>query len=129
MIFCALAVRPLGETITGDHALPALVIVPGRRFGDYISTMCGLIRRYGSAEPTLSIALLRLLDNCATVLPVNSPRSLDLAEQADLIVADATRDIAQPADLLAVLAAAADLKAQSGRNRQTQPNASSAPPT
>jgi len=100
VIFCALAVRPLGETITGDHALPALVIVPGRRFGDYLSTMCGLIRRYGSAEPTLSVALLRLLDDCAATLPTDSPRWDDLTRQAGLILADATRQITQPADLL-----------------------------
>src|SRR6476660_2169669 len=91
VIFCALAVRPLGDWVTADPG-GAAVIVPGRRFGDYLATMCGLIRRYGSAEPTLSIALLRLLDNCAVVLPADPARFSALAEQADLIVADATRN-------------------------------------
>ena len=72
VIFCALAVRPLGDWVTADPAGGA-VIVPGRRFGDYLATMCGLIRRYGSAEPTLSLALLRLLENCAAVLPAIPP--------------------------------------------------------
>jgi len=122
VIFCAMATRPLGDTITGDHDRPALLIVPGRRFGDYLSTMCGLIRRYGSAEPTVSLALLRLLENCAAVLPDNSPRWADLDDQADLILADATREIAQPADLLAVSAATAELRArtrQAGRRSRT----------
>jgi len=106
VIFCALAVRPLGDWVTADPG-GAAVIVPGRRFGDYLATMCGLIRRYGSAEPTLSIALLRLLENCAAVLPADPARWSALAEQAGLIVADAARAIAQPADLAAVTAAGA----------------------
>ena len=109
VIFCALAVRPLGDWVTAGPG-GAAVIVPGRRFGDYLATMCGLIRRYGSAEPTLSIALLRLLDDCAVVLPADPARFSALAEQADLIVADATRDTAQPADLRQVKAAADHLK-------------------
>jgi len=110
VIFCALATRPLGDYVAEDSSGWGWVIVPGRRFGDYLATMCGLIRRYGSSEPTLSIALLRLLDNCASVLPDDPDRWAALDDQADLILADATREIAQPADNLAVRAAAQDLK-------------------
>jgi len=120
VIFCAMAARPLGDTITGDPDLPALMIVPGRQFGDYLATMCGLIRRYGSKEPTLSVALLGLLDDCAALLPMNSPRWDDLDEQAELVLADATREIAQPADLGAVVAATADLKARVRQRRETR---------
>jgi uncharacterized membrane protein len=109
VIFCALAMRPLGDWVTADPG-GAAIIVPGRRFGDYLATMCGLIRRYGSAEPTVSIALLRLLENCAAVLPANPARWTVLREQAELIVADARRSIAQPADLVAVVAAGAALQ-------------------
>ena len=73
VIFCALAVRPLGDYVAGDPEGSGVVIVPGRRFGDYLGTMCGLIRRYGSGEPTLVMALLRLLDNCAAVLAAERP--------------------------------------------------------
>ena len=69
VIFCALAVRPLGDFVARDPGGTGRVIVPARRFGDYLATMCGLIRRYGSSEPTLSVALFRLLGNCAAVLP------------------------------------------------------------
>ena len=55
-------------------------------------------------------ALLRLLTNCAAVLPDDPERWAALDEQADLIVADATRDTAQPADLRQVKAAADHLK-------------------
>jgi hypothetical protein len=39
VIFAAMAIRPLGDTLTGDHNA-GLVIIPGRRFGDYLATMC-----------------------------------------------------------------------------------------
>ena len=108
VIFCALAIRPLGDWVITDPG-GAMIIVPGRRFGDYLATMCGLIRRYGSAEPTLSVALLRLLGSCAAVLPSDPARWSALAEQADLVLADAARAIGQPADLTAVTAAHAAL--------------------
>ena len=39
VIFAAMAIRPLGDTLTGDHNT-GLVIIPARRFGDYLATMC-----------------------------------------------------------------------------------------
>jgi uncharacterized membrane protein len=109
VIFAAMAIRPLGDTVVGDFNT-GLVIIPGRRFGDYLATMCGLIRRYGSAEPTVSVALLSLLDNCAAMQPPDPDRWTALTEQADLILADAARAIAQPADLVAVQIAADHLR-------------------
>ena len=107
VIFCALAVRPLGDRVAADPAGPGVIIVPGRRFGDYLSTMCGLIRRYGAAEPTLVLALLQLLESCAAVLPDSDPaRWAAIAEQTGLILDDAARMIAQPADLTPVQNAA-----------------------
>jgi hypothetical protein len=49
------------------------------------------------------------------MLPTDSPRWDDLTRQAGLILADATRQITQPADLLPVTATAADLKSRAGR--------------
>jgi uncharacterized membrane protein len=103
VIFCALAVRPLGDHVAVDPAGPGAVIVPGRRFGDYLATMCGLIRRYGAAEPTLMLALLQLLDSCAAVLPAaDSARWAAIGEQTELILGDAARTIPQAADLAPV---------------------------
>jgi uncharacterized membrane protein len=116
VIFQALAVRPLGDDVAADPAGRGLVIVPGRRFGDYLATTCGLIRRNGCAEPTVSLALIRLLDTCAGVLTDDPARWAAVGEQTDLIVADATRETAQSADLTPVLAAAADLRRRVARH-------------
>ena len=118
VIFCALAGRPLGDYVAADPTGTGMIIVPGRRFGDYLATMCGLIRRYGSGEPTLSAALLRLLDNCAAVLPDDPDRWAAIEEQTTLILDDATREIAQPADLAPVKAAAAQLQQRVGTHRR-----------
>jgi uncharacterized membrane protein len=97
VIFCALARRPLGTHVAGDGQ--GVVIVPARRFGDYLGVMCGLIRRYGASEPTVANALLRLLGNCAAVAGDDPGRRADIEEQARITVSDAEREVAQPADL------------------------------
>jgi uncharacterized membrane protein len=104
VIFCALAVRPLGDDIARDSTGRAVVIVPGRRFADYLSTMCGLIRRYGAREPTVVLALLRLLSDCATYVRDDPARSAAIGEQTALLLAAAERGIDQPADLVEVRA-------------------------
>ncbi len=110
VIFCGLATRPLGDYVSQDPTGSGVIIVPGRRFAEYLSTMCGLIRRYGSGEPTLSAALLRLLNNCAAVLPEASDRWPALGEEAELILADAIRETAQKADLVIITRVARDLR-------------------
>jgi uncharacterized membrane protein len=97
VIFCALAQRPLGPRVARDGR--GVVIVPARRFGDYLAVMCGLIRRYGASEPTVAHALLRLLGNCAAVAWDDAGHGATIAEQVRIIVADADREVAQPADL------------------------------
>ena len=86
------------------------MIVPGRRFAGYLETMCGLIRRYGAGEPTVALALLRLLDDCATSVTDNPTRTQAILDQAALILDDAERDIAQPADVIPVRTAAIALQ-------------------
>lgn len=76
------------------------MIVPARRFPDYLAVMCGLIRRYGAGEPTVAHALLRLLGNCAAVAGDDPERRAAIEEQARIIVSDAKREVAQPADLV-----------------------------
>jgi uncharacterized membrane protein len=109
VIFCALAGRPIGDDVARDPDGRPRVIVPGRRFGDYLATMCGLIRRYGSHEPTVSIALLRLLADVRRFVLDDPVRLTAVREQAALILADAERRVGQPADVVAVRAAAAAL--------------------
>jgi len=98
VIFCALAERPLGNHVVRDGE-GAAVIIPGRRFPDYLEVMCGLIRRYGAREPTVAHALLRLLGSCAAVAGDDPERCTAIEEQARIVVADAEREVAQPIDL------------------------------
>ncbi|MGW3496494.1 DUF2254 domain-containing protein [Streptomyces sp. NPDC001020] len=118
VIFCVLARRPLGNHVVRD-AGGAAVIIPGRRFPEYLAVMCGLIRRYGAREPTVAHALLRLLHNCATVAADDAERSAAIEEQARIVIADAEREVAQPTDLALAHAEAEAVRRQVARNRST----------
>jgi uncharacterized membrane protein len=98
VIFCALARRPLGNHVAWAED-GAAVVIPGRRFGEYLAVMIGLIRRYGAGEPTVAHALLRLLGNCAAVTGDDPERCTAIDEQARIVIADAERQVAQPLDL------------------------------
>jgi uncharacterized membrane protein len=100
VIFCALTRRPLGDHVA-RRAGGAAVIVPGRRFPEYLAVMCGLIRRYGASEPTVASALLQLLAACADVADGDPELCAAIEEQAAIIMADAEREVRQPADLVA----------------------------
>jgi uncharacterized membrane protein len=96
VIFAEMAAHRLGPKVSrsGD----VVVVVPSRRFGEYLGRMCGLVRRYGAGEPTVMVALLRLLDTCADVARADWARLHDIADQARLVLRDAERETAQPAD-------------------------------
>lgn len=108
VLFGALAARPVGDYVGRDAGGTVRLLVPGRRFAEILSITVGLIRRYGAAEPNVVQALLRLLGTCAT-LAVDDPRRwADIERQAQLLVADAERAVAQPEDLATVHAQAED---------------------
>jgi uncharacterized membrane protein len=121
VIFCELARRPLGDHVV-RHPTGAAVIVPARRFGDYLAVMCGLVRRYGAREPTVAHALLRLLDSCATVVGPDPERWSAIEEQTRLVVADAEREIAQPADLTDLHARAESVLRRITAHRNRRPS-------
>ncbi len=100
VIFSKLGPRPLGDVVLRDG--DGVVIVPGRRFEELLATACGLIRRYGSKEPTVLLALFRLLGNCTEFIGGNGDRVAAIHEQAALILAAGERDIAQSEDLVAL---------------------------
>jgi uncharacterized membrane protein len=106
VIFAALAGRPLGDERAQDAAGVVRAVVPGRRFGDYLPGMCGLIRRYGGAEPTVCVALLNLLEKCAMHIGSDVVRMAAIEKEVSLIVDDARRRIGQPDDFHQVQAAA-----------------------
>jgi uncharacterized membrane protein len=110
-IFGAMADRPLGPRVARDPDGPAVVVVPSRVFGQYLAKMCGLVRRYGSSEPNVMTALLRLMDHCARVARNDLARLDAMSEQARLVLEDGVRDIAQPADAAQVVEEEAALQA------------------
>ncbi|WP_157593591.1 DUF2254 family protein, partial [Sedimentibacter sp. B4] len=57
VIFAAMAQHHLGPRVVWARE-KVVVIVPSRRFGEYLGTMCGLVRRYGAGEPTVDLAML-----------------------------------------------------------------------
>jgi uncharacterized membrane protein len=118
VIFCALAQRPLGNHIA-RHPSGAAVIIPGRRFPEYLAVMCGLIRRYGAREPTVADALLRLLATCADMAGNDPELSTAIEDQAGIIIADAEREIPQPADLTSAHAQAESVHRALLRHRPT----------
>src|SRR5512140_447344 len=118
VIFCVLAQRPLGNHVA-RHPSGAAVIVPGRRFPEYLAVMCGLIRRYGAHGPTVADALLRLLEACADVAGNDPELCTAIQDQAHIIIADAEREIPQPADLTSAHAEAETLRQAVLRHRST----------
>jgi uncharacterized membrane protein len=106
VIFCAMAVRPLGDDVARDARSGSMVLVPGRRFGEYLAVLCGMIRRYGASEPIVCLALLRLLSSCAALIGDDPVRRSAIEQQVLLIVQDAERKIAQPEDFVPVQTAA-----------------------
>jgi len=121
VIFCALARRPLGNHVV-RHDSGALVIVPGRRFPEYLAVMCGLIRRYGAREPTVAHALLRLLNNCAAMVADDPERCMAIEDQARIVIAAAEREVAQPIDLALAHAEAESVRQVVAQHRPTSPS-------
>ena len=102
VIFSKLGPRPLGDVVLRDGV--GVVILPGRRFDELLSLACGLIRRYGAREPTVLLALLRLLGNCTDFIGDHPDRAAVIHEQAELILAAGEQEIAQPEDVVALRA-------------------------
>jgi uncharacterized membrane protein len=111
VIFCEIAARPLGDMVSRDSTGQGAVIVPGRSFEELLAITCGLIRRFSGREPTVLMALLRMLDTCAEFVPGDDVRRLRaIDEQAALILSQGEAEIAQPLDLAQVQATADPLR-------------------
>jgi uncharacterized membrane protein len=102
VVLAELARVPLGTQVYRDPAGPGVVFLAASRFETYLSVPCGLIRRYGAGEPTVSLALLRMLATCGAALGEDSPRWAVVEREAALTLAHAERTIGQPADLVLV---------------------------
>jgi uncharacterized membrane protein len=108
VLLCALAPLPLGDYVVTDRDGSARVVVHAPSFEDYVDLACGLIRRYGASEPTVTAALLRMLQDVQD-LAIDPGRHQVLAKEARLVLSDAERATLQPADLRMVRDQAASL--------------------
>jgi len=97
VIVCELGSRRLGWLVGTDEQGRARVVVKRPSFAEYLGLACDQPRRYGAKEPVVVGALLDLLGNCAP--SVDPSRKEDLRRHVRLVLADAEREIAQPADL------------------------------
>ncbi|HEY9310715.1 DUF2254 domain-containing protein [Williamsia sp.] len=114
-ILAILATRRLGPTVYRPTST-ASVTTPASDFEGYLDLACGQIRRYGATEPAIALALIEMLTSVASCLgPESEGRRTAVAMQLDLILDDAHRSIAQPADLEPVLRDAGKLSELLGR--------------
>lgn len=105
VILSELASRELGGQAFRGPDGTVRVMVRGRDLAYFVDLACGQIRRYGSAEPRVMAALLRLLDSTGRMCRSDEARAV-VARQVELVVADAERTTRQPLDLAPVQAAA-----------------------
>jgi uncharacterized membrane protein len=95
--------RRLGATLHDDKGV-GRVVVPDRDLTYYLELVCGPIRRYGRNEPTVLIALLRMLRDVA-VAARDDDQCAQIAAQTDLIATElpaslAKHDLVQVEDMV-----------------------------
>jgi len=110
-LLCRLAERALGDELCAGPDGTLRAVARGAVFADYLELTCAQVRRYGAAEPAVSLALLRLLGKVAVAAAEAPERLAAVRGQARLVLADAEAKVAQPADLAPIRALAAPLLA------------------
>jgi uncharacterized membrane protein len=86
--------KRLGASLHEDRDGEGRVVVPDRDIRYYLDLACGQIRRYGRREPTVLVALLRMLRDAATAARDDDQRS-ELRRQVDLVLDEAARDLVE----------------------------------
>ena len=82
------------------------VAAPLPQFADYLRLGTAQIRRYGAKEPALTRSLIQLLKDVGSSAATEDRRT-EVARHLWLVLEDAKRETAQPADVEAVVADAA----------------------
>jgi uncharacterized membrane protein len=106
VLLCRLARLRLGDWTVHDPQGELRVAVPRPSFPDYLRLGTAQIRRYGAAEPALTRALIVLLRD-AGVSSATEDRRHACVRNVHLVLDDARRATAQPADVEAIAAEAA----------------------
>jgi uncharacterized membrane protein len=102
VLLCRLARRRLGDRLYRDAQGTLRVAVPLPDFGDYLLRSTAQIRRYGASEPALTRSLVQLLRDVGSSA-VGEERRAACAHHIWLVLEDAKRETAQPADVELVL--------------------------
>jgi uncharacterized membrane protein len=111
--------RRLGDWLGRDRRGVLRVAVPLPDFAEYLVRSTAQIRRFGAAEPAVTRALIQLLRDVGTGTTSDERRAA-CAHHLWLVLEDAKRETAQPADLQAVLEdGAAALSALGAQHPQT----------
>jgi uncharacterized membrane protein len=125
VIYCDLAVRPLGTKVLTGPVGKGRVVLPGGTFDDYVRFISAAFGRYGSSDVIVMLALLRLFQNCVEVLPASSARLAVLDQAAATALADAERSIARPTDLERIRAAVMSLRSAINSRSERKPTSAS----
>jgi uncharacterized membrane protein len=125
VIYCDLAVRPLGTKVLTGPAGKGRVVLPGGTFDDYVRFISAAFGRYGSSDVIVMLALLRLFQHCVEVLPASSDRLAVLDQAAATALADAERSIPRPDDLERIRAAVMSLRSTINSRSERKPTSAS----
>lgn len=86
--------RRLGDTAHAAASGVPRVLVPDRDLRYYLDGACGQIRRYGADEPTVLVALLRMLRDVAMASRDDQQRA-EVTRQVDLVLDTVSTDVLQ----------------------------------
>jgi uncharacterized membrane protein len=106
VLLCSLARQRLGDWTVRDGQGELRVAVPRPTFPDYLRLGTAQIRRFGAAEPAVTRSLIVLLRD-AGVSSATEDRRLACVRHIRLVLDDARRATAQPADVEAIATEAA----------------------
>jgi len=87
--------RWLGPTLHADEQGVGRAVVPDRDLAYYLDLACGQVRRSGAREPTIMVALLRMLRDVGLAARDDEQRRA-IAAEADRVVAAAAETSAEP---------------------------------
>ncbi len=104
-LYTELARRRVGTIVVHDAATHAALVIPARSIAEHLEVGMGLIRRYGSGEPTVVHALLSALPAVLLAAPDAPDVARAVEHQADLLLRAAEHHVDEPEDLGSVLAA------------------------
>jgi uncharacterized membrane protein len=116
VLLCSLAPRRLGDRLCYDREGTLRVAVPQPDFGEYLLRGTAQIRRFGASEPALTRSLVQLLNDVGSKATGDDRRAA-CAHHLWLVLEDAKRETAQPADAEIVLTEGAAALSALGADR------------